>query len=190
NNRNPLLTSHPQQRRLQRIVNQIEHQLCVKVLGFKQLWCLDSSHPDRCRIDNNVELRLGDSILFDRLRARLARELLRRLGCAIENKNLRTLIAQTEYRSARRAASTKHQHLCSAQRHALFERTRDAGDVGIEAVELAVLRAQNSVAGSNLGRQRVSLLKVLHDLLLERHGDTETLDGDFINQLKQVGELV
>ena len=34
------------------------------------------------------------------------------------------------------------------------------------------------------------MLEVRHDLLLERHGDAEALDGDLAHQLEQVGELV
>ena len=33
------------------------------------------------------------------------------------------------------------------------------------------------------------MLEVRHDLLLERHGDGEALDGDFVDELEQVGEL-
>ncbi len=73
---------------------------------------------------------------------------------------------------------------------ALFERADDAGDVGVEAVELAVLSAEDGVAGADLGGERVGVLQVGHDLLLERHGDAEALDGDLVDQLEQVGELV
>src|SRR5207302_9846112 len=130
NNRNALLASHAKQRRLQRVVDQIEHKLRIQVFGFKHLRRLDSRHPDRRRVDNDVELRLGNSIFLDRLRARLPSKLLRGLRCAIEDKDLCALIAQTENSSPGRTARAKHQHLSSAQRHALFERTRDAGYIG------------------------------------------------------------
>ena len=50
----------------------------------------------------------------------------------------------------------------------------DAGDVGVEAVEFAILSAEDGVAGADLGGEGVGLLEVGHDLLLERHGDAET----------------
>jgi hypothetical protein len=80
--------------------------------------------------------------------------------------------------------------LGSTEGHTLLDGAGDAGDVGVEAVELAVLGAEDGVAGADLGGEGVSLLKVRHDLLLERHGDAEALDGDLVDELEQVGELV
>ncbi len=47
----------------------------------------------------------------------------------------------------------------------------------------------DGVDGADLGGERVGLLEVGEDLLLERHGDGDALDGDLVDELEQVGEL-
>ncbi len=66
-NRNAFLASHAQQRVFQRVVDQIEDQFGVEVLGFEKLRRLDSRHADRRRVDDDVERCLGNSILLDGL---------------------------------------------------------------------------------------------------------------------------
>ena len=117
-------------------------------------------------------------------------ELLRGLGGAVEDEDFGALVAQAEDGGASGSAGSEDEDLGSAEGHALFERAGDAGDVGVEAVELAVLGAEDGVAGADLGGEGIGVLEVRHDLLLERHGDAEALDGDLVDQLEEVGELV
>ncbi len=48
----------------------------------------------------------------------------------------------------------------------------------------------DGVDRADLGGEWVGLLEVGEDLLLERHGDGDALDGDLLDELEQVGELV
>ncbi len=149
-----------------------------------------SGHADGGGVDDDVEGGLGERILLDGLGAGLAGELLRGLGGAVEDEDLGALVAQAEDGGAGCSAGSEDEDFGSAEGQALFERADDAGDVGVEAVELAILRAEDGVAGADLGGEGVGLLEVRHDLLLERHGDAEALDGDLVDELEQVGELV
>ena len=177
------------QRRLERVVDQVEDQLGVEVLRLRGAGgALLPAMPIGRGVDDDVEVRLGERVLLDGLGAGLAGELLRGLGGAVEDEDLGALVAQAEDGGASGSACAEHEHFGSAQRHALFQRADDAGDVGVEAVELAVLRAQDGVAGADLGGERIGLLQVRHDLLLERHGDAEALDGNLVHELEQVGE--
>ena len=78
------------------------------------------------------------------------------------------------------------EHLCSLEGEAAFERLDDAGDVSVEAVELAVLGAEDGVDRADLGGERVGALEQRHDILLERHGNAHALDGDFPGELEEV----
>ena len=60
------------------------------------------------------------------------------------------------------------------------------GDVGIEAVELSILRAEDGIDRADLGGERIGTLQQRHHLLLERHGDAETLDWNFARELEEV----
>ena len=70
----------------------------------------------------------------------------------------------------------------------LFERADDAGDVGIEAVELAVGAGAQRVAGADAGGERVHVGEVRQDLLLERHGDGDAAEGQIADDGEQVVE--
>jgi hypothetical protein len=184
-----LLAGHAEQRGFERVVDQIEDELGVEVFRFEKLRGFDSRHADgRCG-DDGVEGGFRDGVFLDGLRAGLAGEFLCGLGGAVEDKDFGPFVAQTEDGGACGSACAEDEHLGSAEGHALFERAGDTGDVGVEAVELAVLRTEDGVAGADLGRERVGLLEVRHDLLLERHGDAEALDGNLVDELEEVAEL-
>ena len=76
---------------------------------------------------------------------------MRSLGCAIENEDICTFVAKPEDCRAASSACTENKRFGSSERQSLFERANDPGDVCIEAVELAVLGAQDGIAGANLG---------------------------------------
>ena len=116
-------------------------------------------------------------------------QLLGGLRRAIEDEDLGALVSQAEDGSPGGSASAEDEDLGSAKRHALLERADDAGNVRIEAVELAILGTEDGVAGADLRGERVGVLEVRHDLLLQRHGDAEALDGNLLDQLEQVGQL-
>ncbi len=186
---NVLLTGETEERGFEWVIDQIEDQLGVEVLGFEQRRALDAGHADGGRVDDDVEQRLGECVLLDGLRAGLLGELLAGFGGAVEDEDIRSFVAKTEDCGSCSAAGTEDEGFCATERHALFERAGDAGDVGVEAIELAVLRAKNRVAGADLRREGIGLLEVRHDLLLERHGDAEALNGDLVDELEEVGEL-
>ena len=72
------------------------------------------------------------------------------------------------------------------ERQAALERANDRGDVGIEAVELAILRADDGVAGADLLRERVGFCEVLEDFGLEGHGDGEAVQRNFAGEREQI----
>ena len=84
------------------------------------------------------KVRLGQRIFLDRLGSGLPGQLLRRLRGAIEDEHFGALVPQAEDGCARGAAGPEYQHFGAAQRHPLLQRPDDAGDIGVEAVELAI----------------------------------------------------
>ena len=187
--RNTFLARETEQRGFEWVVDQVEDKFGVEVFGFENLVALDAGHADGGRVDDGVEGGLGDCVLLDGLGAGLTGQFLCSFASAIEDEDLSTFIPQAEDGGARGSACAEDEDLGSAEGDALFERAGDAGDVGIEAVELAVLRAEDGVTGADLCGERIGLFEVRHDLLLERHGDRESLDGDFVNQLQEIGEF-
>ncbi len=81
---------------------------------------------------------LASGILLDGLGAGLAGEFLGGLGGAVEDEDLGAFVAQAEDGGAGCSAGSEDEDLGSLEGEALFERDDDAGDVGVEAVELAV----------------------------------------------------
>ena len=67
-----LLAGHAEQRRFERVVDEVEDQLGVEVLGFEQLRGLVAGHADGRGVDDDVEGGLGDGVLLDGLGAGLA----------------------------------------------------------------------------------------------------------------------
>ena len=150
---------------------------------------LVAGHADGRGVDDDVEGGLGERVLLDGLGAGLAGEFLGGFGGAVEDEDFGAAVADAEDGGACGSAGSEDEDLGAAQGQALLQRDDDAGDVGIEAVELAVEQA-DGVDRADLGGERVSLLEVGEDFLLERHGDGDALDGNLVDELEQVGELV
>ena len=72
--------------------------------------------------------------------------------------------------------------------HASFQRANDAGNIGIEAVELAVSAGAQGVAGADTAGERVHVGEVRQDFLLEGHGDGDTVERQVADDGEQVVE--
>ena len=72
--------------------------------------------------------------------------------------------------------------------HALFQRADDAGDVGVEAVELAVGAGAQGVACADAGGERVHVGQMRQHFLLEGHGDGDAAEGQVADHGEQVVE--
>ena len=72
--------------------------------------------------------------------------------------------------------------------HAFFQRADDAGNIGIEAVELAVGAGAQGVAGADAGGERVHVGEVRQNFLLEGHGDGDAVEGQVADDGEQVVE--
>jgi hypothetical protein len=70
--------------------------------------------------------------------------------------------------------------------HALFKRPDDTGDIGIEAVELAVGAGAQGVAGADAGGERVHVGQVRQHFLLEGHGDGDAAERQVANDGEQI----
>ena len=116
-------------------------------------------------VDDDVEARLGQLLAFEGLGLGLTRQFLRRLGGAIQDEYFRALVLEPEDSGTRRASCTHDQNLRALQLQAPLQRADDAGDIGVEAVELALLRADDRIAGADLLGQGIGLLQVLRESL-------------------------
>src|SRR5450432_324058 len=68
----------------------------------------------------------------------------------------------------------------------MLERTDYTRDVGVEAVELTILPANNCVAGSRLRRIGIGVVQILQNFLLVRHGDAEPGNWNVFHASPQV----
>jgi hypothetical protein len=171
-NGDPLLAGEVDERCLERVVDEVEDEAGVEVLGFEDGRGLVAGHADGGGVDDDVEGGLGEGVLLDGLGAGLAGELLRGLGGAVEDEDFGAAVAQAEDGGAGGPAGPEDEDLGATEGDALFERADDAGDVGVEAVELAVEQA-DGVDGADLGGERVGLLEVgriscLSGMVMER----------------------
>src|ERR1035441_6223898 len=89
-------------------------------------------------------------------------------------RSLGALGFQSESRRPRHSTRANYQDTRARQVQALLQRSYDAADIGVEAVQFAVETANHGIAGANLAGQRVGVLQRVHDRLLVRHGDAET----------------
>jgi len=76
---------------------------------------------------------------------------------AIQYPDFSAALFETEDGGPSRAAGAEHQHFRVFDGEALLQRTNHAGGVGIETVELALLSADDGIAGADLAGERVVL---------------------------------
>ena len=101
----------------------------------------------------------------------------------IEDKHLSAPILESEHGSARSTASAEDQYLGAANLHSLLKRTYDSRNIGVETVQFAVEQAK-CVDGADFRRERVRLLEVRNDVLLQRHRDGDALDRNLMYKLQ------
>ena len=106
----------------------------------------------------------------------------------VDDKNLRALLDEPEDGGSGRAPGAEDGDARALEPEALFERPDDAGNVGIEADDLAIGADPQGIAGADLGSQRVPVGEVGKHLFLERHGDGYAREGQFADQGQQVFE--
>ena len=68
----------------------------------------------------------------------------------------------------------------------MLERTHDSGGIGVEAVQLTILRAHYRVAGADLGGVGIGVVEVTQDSLFVRHGDRKAVDRNVAHAAEQV----
>ena len=104
-----LLARHADERRFQRVVDEVEDELGVEVLGFEDGGRLVAGHAYGSGVDDDVEGGLGDGVLLDGLGAGLAGEFLRGLGVRLRMKTSapRSRTPKTAARAAPPAPSTR-----------------------------------------------------------------------------------
>ncbi len=107
---------------------------------------------------------------------------------AVDDVDLRALLDEAEDGGTGCAARTEDGDARAAQAEALLQRADYTGDVGVEAVELAVCAGAEGVAGADAGGEGVHIGQMRQDLLLERHGDSDAGQGQLTDDGEQVVE--
>jgi len=176
------------ERRVERVVDQVEDQTRFPFLGLKGQWMGVAVHPAGGGVDEDFEIGAGDLLASDGVDAGTRREFLRLGLLAAPDEDLRAFFREAVDGGPGCAAGSQDQDSGAFQSHALFEGTDDAGDIGIKAVELAVGAGADGVAGSELGGERVDVGEVGHDLLLEGHGDADSAQGKLTGEGEKVGD--
>jgi len=179
---------HADQRRVDGVVDQVEDEAGVELLRFEERGGLDALHADGRCINDDVEIGFGDLLAANDFRLGLAGEFFRGVGGAVPDENFGTFFDQAEDGCASCSACAEDEDLCSSQWQTTLERTDDGSYIGIEAVEFAILRADDGIAGADFFRERIGFCEVLDDLGFEGHGDGEALQRDFAGEREQVVE--
>ena len=146
----------------------------------------EAAHPDRRRVNDDVELRLGERLALDALDFGRLGERLGFLDRPVQHEHFRPALPCAEHRRSRRSASAQNQDAGTAQAQALLQRRQDSGDVGVVAEQLAVRQPHHRVAGTDFLRPGVGLFKVRQNRFLERHGHRQTLQRHSLDQRQQV----
>src|ERR1017187_601760 len=175
-----------EQRSVQRVVDHVEDQADVQLILLNGQQLLDARHAARRGVDERVELVLRQQLLLRRLGMRLARQRHRRIMCAVDDKDLCSLLNQAEDSSARRSACAQNYDARTLQAHPLFERPHYTGYVGVEAIDFTVRAGAQRVAGSDAGGQRVHVGQVRQHFLLERHGDGNAAQREITHYGQQI----
>ena len=110
-------------------------------------------------------------------------------SAAVQDVDFRSAFFQAKHCGAGRASGAEHEDFRVLQSaEAALERANHSRRVGVEAVELAVLGADDGVAGADLGGVRVGVVEIRKDGFLVRHGDAEAVDGNLAHAVEQVFE--
>src|SRR5882724_5121364 len=178
------------ERRLDRVIDKIEEEAAVELFLGNRSGDLLICHAIGSGVDDDIETSLGELVATLDLGPGLPGELLGLLRSTVEDRDVGALVLKAKDGGAGRSSSAKNEHLRVAEKKAAFQRPDDATHIGVKAVELAVLSADDGVAGTNPGREWIGLLQMRQNLLLERHGDGEAVQGDLFDGVEEVFDLI
>ncbi len=148
--------------------------------------CLLPAMPHGRRVDEDVEAVLRKDFVLEGFGFGLARQGNRIFVGAVDDEHFCAAFDEPENGGTCCAAGAEHGNLRAAERSTLLERTKDAGNIGVEADDLAVCADAECIAGADAGRERVGVGKVRKDLLLERHGDGGARQREFAEDFDEV----
>ena len=107
---------------------------------------------------------------------------------AVDDGYLCALLNQAEDRGPGGPACSKNKNPRARETHAALERADDAGNIGIEAVELAVSAGAKGIACADAAGERVHIGEMRQDFLLEWHGDGDAVERQIADDGKQIVE--
>ena len=122
------------------------------------------AHAHRGGVDDDVEGQLLQIGALDDSGSSLMRQLLGGGGAAIQDVDFDSAFLEAKDGGAGSSSGSDHQNARAFQSiQTAFQRPDDPGGVRIKAIELAVLRPNHSVAGSDFGGVGVGVVEVRKD---------------------------
>src|SRR5208283_2917204 len=169
-----------------RIVNHVKYIAGID-LFFLQRRVARISHANGSGVDDHIEGQLLQIGALHDASMGLVRQFPGWGRTAVEDVNFRAPLFETEHRRAGCASSSDYQNAGAFERvQPAFQRPDDPGGVGVEAVKLAVLRANYRIAGADLGGVGVGIVQMRQDRLFVGHGHADAVNGDLPHARKQV----
>lgn len=170
----------------QRIVDKIEDNAGVPLFGQERHGLGIADHATGRGVDQHIKALIGHERAGNGGGTGFVGQFCGGVGVASAEIDAGAFLDQAEDGGTGGSAGSQNQDVGSAQGQAALQRTDDAGDVGIEAVEASVGTEADGVAGTETGAERVKIGQVGHDLLLEGHGDAEAAEGQLADSLQKV----
>src|ERR1700692_2988643 len=160
---------------LDRIVNHVEDDAGFYLFLFEGT-ISRAPHSDWSGIDDHVERHFAKVRSLDAVHFRLPREFLGLRRCSIQNPDFSAALLKTEDGGPCGPASAQHKNFRILNSSALFERTNDSGNIGVETVELAILPANDGITGARLRSVGVGVIQMLQHGLLVGHGHAHIME--------------
>src|ERR1700691_966720 len=177
----------PQQVRLHRVIHHVEDQPGLYFVVFKRT-VPRVPHSYRGGVNDDVEGNLAQVSAFDAVRLPLPRQLLSLGGSAIQYPDFSPTLFEAAHCSPRSAPGTEHQNFRPIDGESLFDRTNNAGDVGIEAIKLAILSADDGIARADFSSVRVGVIEMGQNRLLVGHRYTQAVQRNLAHAVQQILE--
>ena len=190
----PLMTGMPRERARvssgvsMRVVDHVEDEARVQLIFGDGHGLLVALHAAGGGVDEHIEALFGEDLVLEGFGLGMAGEGHGVLVGAVDDEDLRALLDEAEDGGAGRSSGAEDGDARAFEAEAFFEGADDAGNVGVEAVELAVGAGAEGVARADAGGQRVHIGEVGQHLLLEGHGDGRAGEGQFADHGEQVVE--
>src|SRR5579863_998846 len=149
-----------EQRGLKRVVDHVENEAGIQFVFGEGERLLCSRHAQGGGVDNDIEALLGQQLMLERFRLCLTGESDSVFVGAVDDQDFSAVLDQAEDGGTGGAAGSEDSDAGAFYLKTSLEGADDAGNVGVESVELSIRAHTQGVAGTDARGERVHVGEV------------------------------